>query len=129
MSANGGRGSGLGLIPADEVALAVEVFRMLANETRVQILWAVRGRELSVTELAEHVGKPVPAVSQHLAKLRMARLVSTRRAGQQVYYRIENEHIARLVTDAVHNAEHAGPNPPAHHAEDTTGLRIVDGGA
>ncbi|MDO5496042.1 MAG: metalloregulator ArsR/SmtB family transcription factor [bacterium] len=118
---------GHGLIPDDEVALAVEVFRMLANETRVQLLWAVRERERSVTELAAHLEKPVPAVSQHLAKLRMARLVSSRRQGQQIYYLIENEHVARLVTDAVHNAEHAGPNPPAHHDEGMVSLRSVGG--
>ncbi len=62
-------------LPADQVDLAVEVFRMLADATRVQLLWALIGRELPVGELAAHVGKPVPSVSQHLAKLRMARLV------------------------------------------------------
>nr|NLD41793.1 winged helix-turn-helix transcriptional regulator [Actinomycetales bacterium] len=105
------------LIPGEQVALAAEVFRMLANETRIQLLWAVRSRELPVTELAEHVGKPIPAVSQHLAKLRMARLVATRRQGPQIYYRIENEHVARLVTDAIHHAEHSGP-ARRHHRGD-----------
>lgn len=116
------------LIPDDLAALAGEVFRMLANETRVQLLWAVRSRELPVTELAEHVGKPIPAVSQHLAKLRMARLVSTRRQGSQIYYRIENDHVARLVTDAVHNAEHSGPLPPAHHRTGTRDRASTPGG-
>ena len=58
----------------DQVALIVEVFRMLSDATRVQVLWALVDRECSVTELAEKVGKPAPSVSQHLAKLRMARL-------------------------------------------------------
>ena len=65
-------------IDDDHVGLIVEVFRMLADATRVQVLWALVDRELSVNELAEFVGKPAPSVSQHLAKLRMARLVSTR---------------------------------------------------
>lgn len=82
---------------------------MLADPTRVRILWALVDRELSVNELAEQVGKPAPSVSQHLAKLRMARLVRPRRAGTTIYYSLENEHILRLVVDAVHNAEHAGP--------------------
>ena len=59
--------------------LAVEVFRMLADATRIRILWALIGRELSVNELAGEVGKLPAAVSQHLAKLRMTRLVQTRR--------------------------------------------------
>ncbi|WP_380170544.1 ArsR/SmtB family transcription factor [Kineococcus sp. DHX-1] len=105
-------------LPADQVDLAVEVFRMLADATRVQLLWALIGRELPVGELAAHVGKPVPSVSQHLAKLRMARLVATRREGVQIFYRLENDHVAQLVTDAVHNAEHAGPGVPGHHRSD-----------
>jgi DNA-binding transcriptional ArsR family regulator len=106
-------------LPADQVDLAVEVFRMLADATRIRILWALIGQELSVNELAAEVGKMPASVSQHLAKLRMTRLVQTRREGTQVFYRLENEHIAQLVTDAVYNAEHSGPGVPGHHVPDT----------
>jgi DNA-binding transcriptional ArsR family regulator len=114
-------------INEEQAALIVEVFRMLADITRVQVLWALVDRELSVNDLAEHVGKPAPSVSQHLAKLRMARLVRTRRAGTTIYYSLENEHIRQLVTDAVFNAEHAGPGIPHHHRTDDTVRRV--GGA
>lgn len=70
---------------------------------------------MSVNDLAEHVGKPAPSVSQHLAKLRMARLVRTRRDGTTIFYTLENDHVGQLVTDAVFNAEHAGPGIPGHH--------------
>jgi ArsR family transcriptional regulator, zinc-responsive transcriptional repressor len=106
----------------DHVGLIVEVFRMLADPTRVQVLWALVDREMSVNELAEFVGKPAPSVSQHLAKLRMARLVRPRRAGTTIYYRIENEHVRQLVSDAVFNAEHAGPGVPAHHRGDIASI-------
>lgn len=99
----------------DQVALIVEVFRMLADPTRVQILWALAKDESSVNDLADHIGKPAPSVSQHLAKLRMARLVRTRRAGTTIFYSLENEHVRQLVVDAVFNAEHAGPGVPLHH--------------
>ena len=88
---------------------------MLADATRVQLLWAVADDELSVNDLAERIGKPGPSVSQHLAKLRMARLVRTRREGTQVFYRLENDHVRQLLTDAVYNAEHAAGGTPAHH--------------
>lgn len=91
---------------------------MLADTTRIQLLWALIDRELSVNELAAEIGKLPPSVSQHLAKLRMSRLVRTRREGTQIYYRLENEHIARLVTDALYNADHAGAEIPAHHRAD-----------
>lgn len=111
----------------DQVGLVVEVFRMLADGTRVRLLWALVDRELSVTELADHVGKPAPSVSQHLAKLRMARLVRTRREATTIFYSLENEHVRQLVTDAVFNAEHAGPGVPGHHRGDA-GLHALHEG-
>src|SRR6478736_3940849 len=111
----------------DQVDLVVEVFRMLADATRVQVLWALVSREMSVTDLATHVGKPAPSVSQHLAKLRMARLVRTRREGTTIFYSLENNHVRQLVVDAVFNAEHAGPGVPRHHRVED-GLRVVERG-
>jgi DNA-binding transcriptional ArsR family regulator len=105
-------------IDDDQVRLVVEVFRMLADPTRVRLLWTLIDGELSVNELADRIEKPAPSVSQHLAKLRMARLVRTRRAGTTIFYSLENEHVQRLVVDAVCNAEHAGPGVPAHHHAD-----------
>jgi ArsR family transcriptional regulator, zinc-responsive transcriptional repressor len=102
----------------DQVRLVVEVFRMLADPSRVRLLWTLVDAELSVNELADRIDKPAPSVSQHLAKLRMARLVKTRRAGTTIFYSLENEHVQRLVVDAVCNAEHAGPDVPAHHRAD-----------
>ena len=91
---------------------------MLADPTRIRVLWALTGGELAVNELAEQVGKPAPSVSQHLAKLRMARLVRPRRDGTTIFYSLENEHVSQLVVDAVFNAEHAGPELPRHHRGD-----------
>ena len=115
-------------LPIEQAELAVEVFRMLSDTTRVRLLWALIDQELAVNELADRLGKPAPSVSQHLAKLRMARLVRTRREGTQVFYRLENEHVAQLVRDAVHNAEHAGPELPRHHVDaGTAQLKPVSG--
>lgn len=108
----------------DQVGLVVEVFRMLSDATRVRLLWALVDRELSVSELSETVGKPAASVSQHLAKLRMARLVRTRREATTIYYSLESPHVGRLVTDAVFNAEHAGPGIPGHHRGHEELLRL-----
>src|SRR6201990_2245865 len=87
-----------GRLDADQVGLMVEVFRMLADAPRVQVLWALVDRELSVNELAEHVGKPAPSVSQHLAKLRMARLVRTRRDGTPIFFSLGKHPFWELCT-------------------------------
>ena len=104
--------------PSDrEVSWAVDTLKMLADPTRLRIVWALLHGEHSVGRLAEHVAAQPAAVSQHLAKLRLARLVRTRRDGTHVYYMIENDHIRRLVTEALFHADHAlGDGTPAHHA-------------
>jgi DNA-binding transcriptional ArsR family regulator len=105
-----------GLTPESEyVELAVEVFSMLADATRVRIILALRDEELPVNHLAEIVGKSPAAVSQHLAKLRLARIVATRQEGTRVFYRLANEHARQLVADAIFQAQHAVEAHPAHH--------------
>lgn len=101
--------------------LAVEVFAMLADATRVRIVLALRNaEELSVNHLADIVDKSPAAVSQHLAKLRLARMVTTRQDGTRVFYRLTDEHASDLVTDAIKQAEHAistGSTPRHHHEQ------------
>ena len=98
------------------VELAVEVFAMLADATRVRIIMALRNAgELSVNSLAEIVDKPAAAVSQHLAKLRLARMVTTRQDGTKVFYALADEHARQLVSDAIFQAEHSLGGIPRHH--------------
>ncbi|BDZ56996.1 MULTISPECIES: ArsR/SmtB family transcription factor [Barrientosiimonas] len=97
------------------MTLAVEVLRVLADPTRLQLAGLLLDEERSVSELAAALGKPTPAVSQHLAKMRMARLVITRKQGTSVLYRVENDHVRQLVTDAIGHVEHLLDDVPAHH--------------
>lgn len=89
---------------------------MLADATRVRIILALREHdELAVNPLAELVGKSPTGVSQHLAKLRLARMVSTRQEGTRVFYRLADEHASDLVTAAIFQAEHSLGGTPRHH--------------
>jgi len=97
------------------VEVAAEIFAMLADATRIRIILALTNTELAVNQIAEAVDKPQAAVSQHLAKLRLARIVATRREGTRVFYRLANEHARQLVADAVFQAEHALEYLPSHH--------------
>jgi DNA-binding transcriptional ArsR family regulator len=95
-------------MPNDEqVHLAAEGFRMLADPTRIKILWALLHGESSVACLADLVGAAPTAVSQHLAKLRLAGLVKGRRDGTFVYYSAADEHVQRLLDEALFHADHA----------------------
>ena len=80
---------------------AAEMLRALANERRLAILEYLAGGERSVGELERLVGLGQSALSQHLARLRRARLVCHRRAGRTVYYRIDGGGEAGAVLDWV----------------------------
>ncbi|QOI65557.1 helix-turn-helix transcriptional regulator (plasmid) [Arthrobacter sp. TES] len=105
-------------VDSQYVELAVEVFAMLADATRVIIL-ALRDGEMSVNHLADIIGKSPTAVSQHLAKLRLGRIVAARQDGTRVFYRLANEHARKLVADAVFRRAFLG-DEPAHHRIDMT---------
>ena len=70
------------------VEVAVEVFRLLADATRIRIVLALREGELSVNSLAEAVERTPAAVSQHLAKLRWGKIVRVRQDGNRMFYRL-----------------------------------------
>lgn len=94
-------------MPDDEHAnLAAETFRMLADPTRIKLLWALLQGESSVTCLADLAGVSPTSVSQHLAKLRLAGLVRGRREGTFVYYTAADTHVHALLAEALFHADH-----------------------
>ena len=65
---------------------AVQLFKSLADETRLRILNLIRHREVCVCQIEESLGLGQSKVSRHLAHLRNAGLVSDRREGLWIYY-------------------------------------------
>jgi DNA-binding transcriptional ArsR family regulator len=93
--------------PGDEqFVLAVDTFKLLADNTRLKILWSLLHGEHSVGDLAAHVGAQPPAVSQHLAKLRAAHLVRARRDGNRMFYAAQDAHVRDLVDQALRHSDH-----------------------
>lgn len=89
-------------MPAEEaVQRAAASLRLLGDPTRVKVLWALLQGESSVTCLAELVNATPTAVSQHLAKLRLAGLVRPRRDGAFVYYVAADNGVQRILTEAL----------------------------
>jgi ArsR family transcriptional regulator, virulence genes transcriptional regulator len=81
-------------------AKAVEATRLLtalANEHRLAILCQLVEGERSVGKLVDAVGLTQSALSQHLAKLRAAGIVATRRDAQTIYYRLASEAAASVM--------------------------------
>lgn len=88
---------------------AAEAFRLLADSTRIKILWALLQGESSVACLAELVDAAPTAVSQHLAKLRLTGVVRGRRQGTFVFYTVADDHVRDLLTAALAPSAQGGP--------------------
>ncbi|MEC5290394.1 metalloregulator ArsR/SmtB family transcription factor [Aurantimonas sp. C2-6-R+9] len=74
------------------------MLRILANERRLLIVGElVKEREVNVSALARTVGLSQSALSQHLAKMRAAGVVASRRDGPTVWYRLANPQITELL--------------------------------
>lgn len=78
----------------------VQVFKLLSDETRLRILlYLAREGELHVTALCEKLGQSQPAVSHHLALLRVAGLIEARRDGKHNFYSVRQEHFHRIMEE------------------------------
>lgn len=75
--------------------LHAEVCKTLSNEKRLEILDILREKEMSVTEIVNAMGISKANVSQHLALLRNAGIVNTKREGVTIYYRIANPKVIK----------------------------------
>ena len=88
--------------PSDAtLADAAEVFQLLATPGRLHLLWLLADAEYDVTTLASALGGTKAAISQHLAKLKLAGWVDSRRDGRHVYYQATDPHIITLVHQAI----------------------------
>jgi len=82
----------------------VQVFKLLADETRLRVLmYLVREGELHVTALCDKLNQSQPAVSHHLALLRVAGLIEARRDGKHNFYSIKASHFQRLMLELFSN--------------------------
>jgi DNA-binding transcriptional ArsR family regulator len=88
-------------LDADLLHETAATFGMLAATSRLQIIWLLAGGERDVGTLAAEVGQTVATVSQHLAKLKLARLVRARRAGRRQIYLIDDPRLIDMVRLAV----------------------------
>lgn len=95
----------------DRLQSAVQTFGMLGDPTRLRILLTLLEGEQTVNRLAELVGVQQPTVSQHLAKLRMARLVRQRRNGSHMFYEVDGKQVRPLLKQALSDGSGVSQTP------------------
>ena len=77
---------------------ASDFLKALSHENRLLLLCLLAEGERSVTELENILSLRQPTVSQQLARLRLDDLVTTRRDGKTIYYRLANDHVRRVIS-------------------------------
>ena len=83
---------------AGNVAQAEQLLKILANKNRLMILCSLQDKEMSVSQLNEAVPLAQSALSQHLAALRKANVVATRRESQTIYYRVIDDYAVQFLS-------------------------------
>ena len=96
------------LLPEAIVQEIAATFGVLGDPTRIRILDALAAGELCVCDIATLVSISESAVSHQLRLLRGMRLVKPRRAGRQVFYSLDDQHIVQLMRVAITHVQEAG---------------------
>ncbi len=77
-----------------------QVFKLLSDETRMRILvYLAQNQELHVTDLCSRLGQSQPAVSHHLALLRVSGLIESRREGKHNFYSVRSNFFGEMLVD------------------------------
>lgn len=98
--ANGQSATSLTAVSEQTVRDLAQVFKLLSDETRLRILlFLAQSGELHVTDLCTRLGQSQPAVSHHLALLRVSGLIESRREGKHNFYSVRAEQFGDLLAD------------------------------
>ena len=104
-------------IQSQELLPLAELFQLIGQPTRIQILLAIGESEACVCHLEALTGMRQAVISQHLMLLRKAGLVTPNRAGRNIYYRLMSPELNSLILET---AQVLG-TPPAELARYTMG--------
>ena len=99
----------------DETARVAALFKLMSDPTRTRLLYALlEAGELYVSDLAATTGTSESTVSQALRMLRASGIVTGRRDGRKIWYRLSDEHVRELLDVTLeHTHHHPGDEDPA----------------
>ena len=103
------------VLTAEQNAQLAEIFKLLADATRLRIVFACLDRAVAVGDIAAELALSASLVSHHLRLLRASRVVRAERQGKQVFYIASDDHIRSVLKQM---AVHAGEPPEAEESEE-----------
>jgi DNA-binding transcriptional ArsR family regulator len=93
------------------LSYASELFKVLSDPTRLLIfMYLAKRGEASVKEIAEALGRPENLVSSHISAVKRLGIIGFRKAGKNVYYRLVDERLKKLIQVAMELVENK-PEP------------------
>jgi len=91
--------------PAEAFGRSAACFKILSDENRCRIIYALSLSELCVCHLAELLGASQSSVSHQLSKLKLMGLVKARKSGKEVYYSLYDDHFRDLLMHVLEHEE------------------------
>ncbi len=111
-------------LPTEDLARAASMFKLLGDQTRSRLLFALlEAGELCVCDLAAATGTQEATVSQSLRMLRASGVVTGRREGRLVFYRLADAHVRMLLDLTREHIAHEAVGTPAAQATSTEVIR------
>lgn len=83
-----------------------EVFKLLGDQTRIKIIFALSCCDLCVCDIAETIGMTQSAVSHQLRLMRNMKIVKFRKEGKSVFYSLDDDHILQLFVQGMEHIKH-----------------------
>ena len=96
---------------AETLRETAELFKLLGDGTRLQIVAALLRQEQCVWELCSLLGISQSAASHQLRLLRAGKLVKYRREGKQIFYSLEDQHVLNIVVQGLEHIAHSKGEP------------------
>ena len=90
--------AGFSNYPDEELSDIADFFKVFGDPTRLKILFMLANGEANVNTISSSLGISQSVTSQHLKLLRVARLVSYRKDGKNVIYKLNDDHISKILS-------------------------------
>jgi ArsR family transcriptional regulator len=94
------------LLKENTSAHLADLFSALSDPTRLRIISVLLESEMNVGDIAAQLGMTESAVSHQLRGLRQMRLIRSRKEGRQVFYALDDDHVAKLYRLGLDHVEH-----------------------
>ena len=90
----------------EELDKMSQIFKMLSDQGRLKIIFALHDTEMCVAHLCDSLGMEQSAVSHQLKNLKAARLVKSRKEGKNVFYSLDDAHVLHIVDQVLEHIRH-----------------------